>query len=824
MEKILLASLVSLLLVSCVFGQSTTISGQVTDSGGQTWNNGTVVATFVPNPQKPNPLTYSWTGGAFGIAQQTVTGVLGNGGAYSISVPSNTAISPVNTQWTITVTSQTSPPFSSSQTLVITGGSQTINFTPPAITLSCGPGAVAYADSEVQCQVGGSYYNIVLTSNRTCTTSSGTVCSVWSAGGGGITSVTTNPSGACTVGQANIVTTSGALYTCGPNGVWVLQGNPIFNAGFQGFSPQDFGGFGNGREAYDAVLTSGSAIVTSATAGFCNGTTVACIGLEGNGQAKVTDVGRQFEALCAGTSVGNLTVASVQSATQITLSSTQAVCNGSPLQIFIGTDDTAALQAWITAGMAVHTIHNFYLPKGTYYTSKPLVFNAPAASECSAHVNPLQPITCGITLLGAGATVSLIHPATQPNFNWTLNSASVEGIVHINGFSFGNIQDFAVEGDQVTQASGLSTTAAGFYLTANSHLYVNSIWVNRIVTSGATQKYGLANTGCFECSFYNSAIEGNGLDGNAIITMAEKELWDTIFFESGSATQSNVVLGSGAGGAKQDRFHNIHFQSAGAANVGQVFFAPGFQIARGHSVVFDAIRLDGGSTTDVGFWVGNCTPVSGLGTIVITGGSNLINVQNSATARTMRVDAGVTCGISVSDSTLDAGGSTGVAVLNNSTTNPIYLSNVNLTGVLSGTGAGVVFGLQQTATGWGGLGGIAGTYFLSNQGTALVTGNIALSGNFGTGAAVSAPHGFNQSFDFTITNGSAAVGANPTVTVTLPNALPAATTSCSLVQTGGTNAVLLFDQTTLSATAPIFTLQGTPTVNLTFHVHGSCGP
>jgi hypothetical protein len=56
------------------FAQSTTVSGTVTDIGGQTWNNGTYSISFVPNPNYPvGP--YTWTVGAFNTGA-TIAGLL----------------------------------------------------------------------------------------------------------------------------------------------------------------------------------------------------------------------------------------------------------------------------------------------------------------------------------------------------------------------------------------------------------------------------------------------------------------------------------------------------------------------------------------------------------------------------------------------------------------------------------------------------------------------------------------------------------------------------------------------------------------------------
>lgn len=119
----------------------------------------------------------------------------------------------------------------------------------------------------------------------------------------------------------------------------------------------------------------------------------------------------------------------------------------------------------------------------------------------------------------------------------------------------------------------------------------------------------------------------------------------------------------------------------------------------------------------------------------------------------------------------------------------------------------------------------------SAGGTLLVAGNVGLSANWGTSAAVSAPLGDAHAFSFTLTNGSAAVGANPTITLTYPvgSSVPFMKTPiCNLWQVGGTQAVTattaILPPTSGSTTSVVFTFPATPTVNLTEFYQGSCGP
>ena len=125
------------------------------------------------------------------------------------------------------------------------------------------------------------------------------------------------------------------------------------------------------------------------------------------------------------------------------------------------------------------------------------------------------------------------------------------------------------------------------------------------------------------------------------------------------------------------------------------------------------------------------------------------------------------------------------------------------------------------------------TQFIANQGSVCTNGELALSAGWqSTGAAtVTAVAGNGQTCSWTITTGTT-TAANPTVTDTLTNPLPNATTVCEMIVNGGTHTPVVgagtsdaFRQTTLSATAPVFTYQETPTAGgTTYFVTRRCGP
>jgi hypothetical protein len=168
---------------SLALAQSTTVSGNVTDLGGQVWSNGTVVASFVPAPGTSLG-QYTWSGGTFNPGLSITAGINGSGN-YTMSIPSNTVIIPANSKWTFTANSGTTSLETGTVTTTVTGATQTVNFAPPAISISAGPNAVAYVDGEVSANIGQSYYSLTLSTLRLCTTVVGSSCTVWSTIGGG---------------------------------------------------------------------------------------------------------------------------------------------------------------------------------------------------------------------------------------------------------------------------------------------------------------------------------------------------------------------------------------------------------------------------------------------------------------------------------------------------------------------------------------------------------------------------------------------------------------------------------------------------------------
>src|SRR5882724_5243062 len=158
MKKILF---LFLLLPSLLYGQSTAVTATITDSDGQTWNNGSYVITFVPVPGRPGP--YFLDGQPF--TPQVYNGFLSGAGVLTVSLPSSDHITPSGSQWQLIINPNATSG-SISVPLSITG--ITLDLTSVLSSFAkgprfpAGPSAYGYLDLEVFPipLPGGLYFNV----------------------------------------------------------------------------------------------------------------------------------------------------------------------------------------------------------------------------------------------------------------------------------------------------------------------------------------------------------------------------------------------------------------------------------------------------------------------------------------------------------------------------------------------------------------------------------------------------------------------------------------------------------------------------------------
>lgn len=352
MKKLILALVLLLGGAVSAFGQSTTVSGTVTDAGSQAWAGGTYKFTFTPNSQFPTG-PYTWTGGAL---NQVISGVLDGSGAYSVSIPSNTAISPQGSKWILQVTpNATSSSFSTPPT-TITGGTQTLNVTPPAIVVVATVVSRAYADAEVSAGaiVGSEYFNVTTSLVRVCTAVTGQSCTTWanvgSGAGGGITgSGVANQVAFFTAptvigGNANLTfdPTTGSFNAQGTGAFQGLSSGPALN-NFVSVTPTAISLAANESGATGTFSSDGTFSINSATGNVAISAIAGLINFGSGAAAHLTDAGALTVTSCTGCGGSSGTVTNI--ATQGPLfggpiTTTGTIGIGFPDRSVAGTTDT----------------------------------------------------------------------------------------------------------------------------------------------------------------------------------------------------------------------------------------------------------------------------------------------------------------------------------------------------------------------------------------------------------------------------------------------------------------------------------------------------
>jgi hypothetical protein len=164
--------LILLLSVGAMAQTTTTVSiNPVADTDGTVWQTASYSITLT-NPPGVNGPPFLVNGTTTIVPIQNVFGQLtASGTASGIVLVSNTAIAPAGTVWQFTICPLATSPCYTTQ-VAITGASQAVTITPPAIRINLAgiPYRVAaYTDNELVGAVFGNlYYNVVEPSLRVC--------------------------------------------------------------------------------------------------------------------------------------------------------------------------------------------------------------------------------------------------------------------------------------------------------------------------------------------------------------------------------------------------------------------------------------------------------------------------------------------------------------------------------------------------------------------------------------------------------------------------------------------------------------------------------
>lgn len=144
-------------LAVSAFGQSTSVTVNVTDSSGQVWISGNYKISFWTNPSFPNG--YQWQGSPFN--QTTIfTGTMDGSGNFTVSIPDNSTISPAGSAWKFTVCPLSTFPCYD-QIIGVSGTTQNINIVPPPILISPTPLNSSYLTSQSKAGLGSLMYKII---------------------------------------------------------------------------------------------------------------------------------------------------------------------------------------------------------------------------------------------------------------------------------------------------------------------------------------------------------------------------------------------------------------------------------------------------------------------------------------------------------------------------------------------------------------------------------------------------------------------------------------------------------------------------------------
>jgi hypothetical protein len=221
MRKIIALLGILLLVSSISFAQTTIVSGNTIDSDGTAWVGGSITAQFVPNPSQPNINIYNINGVALNPAITTQGPVtLGTSGSFSLTVYTNSAVSPAGSQWQFTIC-----PLATYRCgillLPVTGSTQDITTVITAVISAPRFPAVignyGYTDGEAILQLvpGSIYYNVIASCYR------GYDAGTWSCiGSGGSSSGTVNSG---TAGQIAYYPSNGTAVS-GENTVPITAG------------------------------------------------------------------------------------------------------------------------------------------------------------------------------------------------------------------------------------------------------------------------------------------------------------------------------------------------------------------------------------------------------------------------------------------------------------------------------------------------------------------------------------------------------------------------------------------------------------------------
>jgi hypothetical protein len=761
MKKLFLAFLLLLCLSISVQAQNTTVSATVTDSGSVVWANGTYAFTFVPSPRLANG-PYFNNGSPF--TPTTISGSLNGSGAFSVSVPSNSTITPSGTTWTVTYCPQATNPCQTSGPITISGASQSItsSFVPSSLVIAPGNGILVYSTAEVPAASLGSQVYLIGTGLQICTAVTGNICNTWSSSssGGGSTPVTTLPT-TCTAGQS-FQLPNGAIVTCGPSANQFTSSSQNFiNVAALGVAMSwKVCTDGSWSNSSSQLTSAGQCTWTSADLGKFIFATLACQSGLPPTTLELNDVA----------TIATITSAHVIQVTGAT--TTGAVASGGCIEY--GLNEETGWSAVDTAIAASTICPYVFIPTGfSAWIHSHLFTQAPACPSTNGGFGFSEQ---GLVVAGAGRGVSQI--IIRPSFVFSTECTHGTGTACIVQPIASLWHDFAFNGWGNDHTGGGDSSI--LFQTSNYSSGYKLGFYNLASNDGTVVGFNIS--GCCDNRYSDTSVDGWGRQN--LVNSNTNNVFGAIL--------TNFLACDGLGGSALPLAVNngflITYQFESCGNQGSV---------TGQQYVQNAGTWK---------WYGGSTFPNGS----TTNNSGILNTG------TMWIDGadlqGETPGYGINQQ--------GTLYLTNTTFNGTGGSIFQETSATSITvdqcGNVYTVGLPAVTTGQ-----FVGEACSANK-VGITAAKLVLSSGWGSTAANTALTGADFPIQFTVTNSGTGQAASPTITYTFPTPLTVAPFSCTAIQTGGSNAIGTFTSSALSATGVTFTYSLTPTASDTEIVNVTC--
>jgi hypothetical protein len=545
---------------------------------------------------------------------------------------------------------------------------------------------------------------------------------------------------------------------------------------------------GDAQYIADATSSSSTGVVTSATANF-----------------QSTDVGKKIYCTRSDTNTAVFspaitTIASYQSATQVTASVNGGATLSNNMCVWATQDDTSAITAAVTAAKSATAAYDpaigarpttvpqaqtVYIPQGGYLVTG---YIYQFLGTATGQVCP--------SLIGGDWSKTTIY---IPGSGFTANSSGYGSVIdfdNCSGFRLGNFTINGLESKPGSLVGGQDNVRIN---NANRFTVENLEIQNLGGTNGANLDVENSQAGILR----NVWIQGSSVAGHTAYQAYYSG--DSLILTEGF-TFSNPNSG-------QSLF--ITTSNGGAPISGHLSFVGGVVDECTNTTACTEITSSYVDFSDMTIWAGHQQT---KGALYVTGNSQLransisVGEYNASISQIgMQIDSGST--VYLAESIIWGGGSSTVAMVNNG--NFVDVGGNIFENCPSGSCTIATSAQMNSGT---------GSYFGTGSitGVAQTSGNLVLTSGWGSGAAAGTISGNTKLQQFTLT-AAGTPGASPVLTVTFPSPYYVAPI-CTLTQTAGTNFtdITLPISSSVGATGVTWTFTGTPVAAHTYTFVESC--